>query len=258
MAQGYVSPVRLPSGEILEGFAEHKIPHQSYEIPAWVGGESTGEHFILVHGYGGTRGYWAELARLLAKRGTVHIISTMGQSESPAKEVGFGVGESQEIITVAKAIRVEDADARIHLLGVSMGGAATWLAAGEQPELFESVTSEAAFARLDWGSDDFLSVAVPAGSTVFRPIIWMAERRKGLRGSEVSPALAAEKFSGPSLILQSKGDKMFGARHGESIARAAGTQVTWFEGYKHAEIFQSEAKEVDRLIGEMISKSKAD
>ncbi|MBX3113150.1 MAG: alpha/beta fold hydrolase [Fimbriimonadaceae bacterium] len=254
MAQGYVSPIRLKSGDIFDGFTEQNIAYKNYQIPTWVGGSQTNDYFILVHGYGGTRGYWRDIAPLLAGRGTVYIPSTMGQSESPAKQVGFGKGESSEIIAIAEAIRAKDSSARIHLLGVSMGGAATWLAAGDRPDLISSVTSEASFAQLDWGSDDFLSVNVPGGARLFRPIIWIAERKVGIKGSEVSPAQAAAKFKGPSIIMQSHGDIMFGARHCDSIAQATNSRVTWFEGYKHAEIFQDEAERVDEMIGDMISK----
>jgi len=254
MAQGYVSPIRLKSGDIFEGFTEQNIPFENYKIPTWVGGNQTRDHFILVHGYGGTRGYWRDIAPLLAGRGEVYILSTMGQSESPVKQVGFGKGESTEIIAVAESIRAKDADARIHLLGVSMGGAAVWLAAGDRPDLISSVTTEASFAQLDWGSDDFLSVSIPGGSTIFRPIIWIAEGKTGIKGSTVSPAKAAANFKGPSIIMQSHGDKMFGSRHCETIAKAANSQVTWFEGYKHAEIFQDEAEQVDEMIGDMIAR----
>ncbi len=248
MAKGYVSPVRLSAGERLPGVREVAFETDGYEIPAWRGGEGD-DVFLLVHGYGGRQSYWNELATELMPHGEVVVIATMGQTVSPVGEVGFGDGEAGEIITVAKALREEGK--RVHVVGVSMGGAAAWLAAGREPELFTSVTTEAAFARLDWGSDDFLSVSVPGGARLFRPIVLLAERKKGVNGAEIRPADAAKKFGGPALILHSRGDGMFGARHAEALAEAAGVEVTWFEGWKHAEIFQNEAERVAVMIREV-------
>lgn len=245
MAKGYVSPVRLNAGERLAGVREVAFETDGYEIPAWRGGAGD-DVFLLVHGYGGRQSYWNELATELMPHGEVVAIATMGQTVSPVGEVGFGKGEAGEVLAVARALRAEGK--RVHVVGVSMGGAAAWLAAGEEPGLFSSVTTEAAFARLDWGSDDFLSVSVPGGARFFRPIVLLAERKKGVIGAEIRPMDAAKKYEGPALILHSRGDGMFGARHAEALAKAAGVEVTWFEGWKHAEIFQNEAKKVAQLI----------
>lgn len=248
-AYGYVSPVRLKAGERLTGFHDVGFENGDYKIPAWRGGAGE-DVFVLVHGYGGTQGYWNPLAAELVKQGEVVVLATMGQTVSPAKEVGFGKGEAQEIIRVAEALVSEGK--RVHLVGVSQGGAASWLAAGERPELFKSVTTEAAFARLDWASEEFLGVSVPKGAVVFRPIVLMAERKKGLRGHEVRPADLARKWKGPSLIFQSRDDGMFTPRHGESFAEATGGEVLWYSGLKHAEIFSERAEEVAGLIKEMV------
>ncbi|ARU39867.1 hypothetical protein CCB80_01440 [Armatimonadetes bacterium Uphvl-Ar1] len=248
MAKGYVSPVRLNAGERLAGVREVAFETDGYEIPAWRGGEGD-DVFLLVHGYGGRQGYWNELATELMPHGEVVAIATMGQTVSPVGEVGFGAGEAGEVLAVARALRAEGK--RVHVVGVSMGGAAAWLAAGEEPELFSSVTTEAAFARLDWGSDDFLSVSVPGGARFFRPIVLLAEKKKGVNGAEIRPVDAAKKYEGPALILHSRGDGMFGERHAEALANAAGVEITWFEGWKHAEIFQNEARKVGEMIREV-------
>lgn len=248
MAQGYVSPVRLSAGEMPSGMSVSAFKTDEYEIPAWRGG--TGDNvFLLVHGYGGNQGYWNELATELLPYGEVVVIATMGQTVSPIEDVGFGKGEAAEVLAVARDLKRDGK--RVHVVGVSMGGAAAWLAAGAAPELFASVTTEAAFAQLDWASSDFLSVSIPGGATLFRPIVLIAERRKGVNGSEIRPVDGAAQYGGPSLILHSQGDRMFGARHAEALARAAGVEVTWFDGLSHAAISQTEAHRVAELIREV-------
>lgn len=249
MAQSYVSPIRLGAGERPNDFRDVRFDTGVYEIPAWRGGKGD-DVFLLVHGYGGNQGYWNPLSRELSQHGEVVVLATMGQTISPAKEVGFGLGESEEILIVAEQLVSEGK--RVHLVGVSQGGAASWIAAGSQPELFKSVTTEAAFARLDWASEEFLSVSMPRGHQVFRPIILIAERRKGIKGSEVRPVDFAKNWRGPCLIFQSKDDGMFTARHGESFADAVGGEVSWYSGLKHAEIFSERPFEAANAIMEMV------
>lgn len=249
MAMAYVSPVRLKPGERLLGFSETSFEGVGYKIPAWRGG-SGDDVFLLTHGYGGNQGYWNPLARELVQFGEVVVIATMGQTVSPVKQVGFGVGEAEEILCVARSLVKEGK--RVHVVGVSMGGAASWIAAGTAPDVFSSVTTEAAFARLDWASDDFLSVSIPGGAKLFRPIVLIAQRRKGLEPAEVLPAEFATRWVGPSLIFHSHDDGMFGARHPEALAKATGKEIQWFENLKHTEIFRDRAPEVSRVIKEMM------
>ncbi len=250
MALAYVSPVRLNSGERLSGFNDASFPGKEYEIPAWRGGE--GDHvFVLVHGYGGTQSYWNPLAAELVKFGEVVVLATMGQTVSPAKQVGFGDGESEEILAVARVLK--GGGKFVHLVGVSMGGAASWMAAGKEPALISSVTTESAYARLDWGGEDFLSVSIPGGAKIFRPIVLMAQRRSGVKSAEVRPVDYAAKWKGPSLILHSRDDGMFGARHPEALAEATGNEILWYEKLKHTEICRDRAPEVAKRIWQMVN-----
>ncbi|MFM9874174.1 MAG: alpha/beta fold hydrolase [Fimbriimonadaceae bacterium] len=250
MALAYVSPVRLKPGERLPGFVEVGFLGNGYVIPAWRGGSGE-DVFVLVHGFGGTQGYWNPLAAELVSQGEVVILATMGQTVSPIKQVGFGEGESGEVLVVVRALKAEGK--RVHLVGVSMGGAASWIAAGLAPELISTVTTEAAFARLDWAGDDFLSVSIPGGARVFRPIVLIAQKRRGVVSSEVRPAESASRWQGPSLIFHSRDDGMFGARHPEAISGATGGGIRWYEGLKHSEIFQDRAPEVAEMIRGMVS-----
>ncbi len=255
MAGMYLSPVRYRSGLPLPNFQADSIPADGYAIPAWRGGSGR-EKFILVHGYGGNREYWSELAPRLAARGEVIVLATRGQDESPARTVGFGLGESEEIDAAAKMLKESNQHCRIHLVGVSQGGAACWIAAGRSPGRYASVTTEAAFARLDWAIDGFFSVRVKGVRTLFEPVIGLAELRSGTKRNAIRPFEYAEKFDGPSLILMSRDDEMFTERHADLLARATGGEPVWYEGMSHAEIFVREAEDVDRRIGLMIEKLK--
>lgn len=249
MASAYVSPIRLRAGSPIDGFREVTFAGDGYEIPAWQGGSEI-DVFVLVHGYGGTQSFWNPLAEQLLKYGEVVILATMGQTVSPARQVGFGEGEAGEVLAVARVLK--SAGKRVHLVGVSMGGAASWMAAGTDPELISSVTTESAFARLDWAGDDFLSVSIPGGARIFRPIVLMAQKKKGVVSSEVRPMEYAKKWTGPSLIFHSRDDGMFGPRHPEALSEATGRPIEWYDGLKHTEICRDRAPEVAEKIWRMV------
>ena len=253
LAGSYLSPVRFRSGSPILGFTESTIPFSGYEIPAWRGGSGP-DKFILVHGYGGNREYWSNLAPLLAKRGEVIIIATQGQDTNPTPRVGFGLGEAHEIEAAARCIQQTQTVSRIHLVGVSQGGSACWIAAGEHPELYASVTTEAAFARLDWAVDEFFDVRVTGMRYVFGPVVSLAELRSGVKRGTVNPVDGAAKFKGRSLILMSRDDSMFSERHAEAFAGATGHPPVWYTGHDHAQIMVDEAEDVDARIGEMLKK----
>lgn len=248
MARAYVRPIRLDPGERLPDMHEVFFDAGDYQIPAWRGGHGS-DVFLCVHGYGGTPAGWNNLARELLPFAEVVSLATKGQTISPEGEVGFGLGEAQEVLAVARILMAEGK--RIHLVGVSMGGAACWIAAGTEPALFASVTTEAAFSRLDWATDEFLSVSIPHGSKLFGLIVVFAERQVGIKGIDVRPFEYAAKWNGPCTILQSQDDGMFSARHAEEIAKAVKQPVRWFKGLKHAEIIQERAGEVALLIREI-------
>lgn len=248
MARGYVSPIRLGVGELPSGFVRQDFVDGEGTVPAWRGGEGS-TVFLCVHGYGGRPGSWTPLARVLESYGEVVMIATMGQTVSFVREVGFGLGESYEVERVASALVAEGK--RVVGIGVSMGGAAVWLAAGRRPDLFAGVVTEASFARLDWATRDFLGVSIPAGADLFHLIVWFAERRKKVRGSEILPVEGARSFGGRGAIVHSRTDAMFGARHPEAMAEALGVEVCWFEGSKHADVSIDRPREFAGVVLEV-------
>ncbi|MDI9634631.1 alpha/beta fold hydrolase [Geitlerinema splendidum] len=150
MARNYISPIRFATTDRPPFLAEATIANGKYDIPVWQTRGLSSDNpkqdvFIMVHGYGGDRSVWNNLAAQFEHSAEIVIPATMGQTESPAPRVGFGLGESDEILTIATWVKSKNPASRIHLVGVSMGGSACWIAAGKHPELFESVISGGGF-----------------------------------------------------------------------------------------------------------------
>lgn len=256
----YIQPVRLPEGPRPEFLQEAQIPNGRYSIPAWVSPEllanppkkSRRPVVILVHGMGGSRCDWVDLARALTPSARVIILATRGQTVSPVEKVGFGGKEAEEVIAAAEWAKAK-AGGPVVPVGTSMGGAASWLASEKRPDLFAAIVTEGAFARLDWASDDFLAVKIPFGAAVFHPVNIMARQMSGIDPDEIRPERAARAWRGrPALIVHGEEDVMFGARHAEALRDASGAPIWWVPGAGHAEVSRMAAREFAARILELV------
>lgn len=256
LAEGYVSPVRLAEDPRPEWLLEVEILSEGGDIPAWSSldsAESDRPVFLLAHGYGGNRAYWNPLVEELRAYGDVVVPAMAGQGASRKDQVGFGLTESRELIDCAEWVRARFPGRKIALIGVSMGGAACWLAAERRPELFNAVITEGSFMSLEAGSRDFLSVSIPGGATIFRPIILMAERKSGITADQVVPVRAAESWKGkPALIIHGGEDRMFRVEHAEALARATGAEIWEVPAARHAEVTKLEPVEYARRAVELL------
>lgn len=254
LAYKYVYPVRFEEGDLPHWATETTIPGSNYDIPVWLGEERGAPVYILVHGYGGSRGDWTTLGELLAKNGTVIVPATTGQTVSPGKAVGFAVAEAEEIIACARWAKQEyGKDTPVVVVGISMGGAASWLAAANEPDLFSAVVSEGAFSQLDTATDDFLSSRIRGGSNVFRPVKTFGHWISKCDPKTVRPIDAAKKWAGrPALVIHGGNDELFPPVHAEALSQAAGCELWIVKGARHAGVSQIAADEMAERIVNLV------
>lgn len=215
--------------------------------PVWViGPENPKASFVMCHGYGGSRHTWTELAERLAKRGYASYLPSMpAHGGSPKQEVGFGVTESELALAVAR-----QAKGKVIGVGVSLGGAAIWLACDKDPTAFDAVCTESAFPRLNQATDAFLDRALPAGRIAFAPVRWIAEWQSGVKAGTINPIRGAEKMRGkPVLVMHGDADKLFPLTFGRELAEASGTELWCVPKARHAYCFDVGPTEyTNRLI----------
>ena len=243
LASGYVKPARNVAGNLPSSMRVVTIDHEPHRLVAWashglVDGEPQYDTVvILAHGYGGNRDHWEFLIDHLAGRAEIVAPTMQGQDASLADKVGFGPGEAAEIVSAARWAREQyDSDPNVVLFGVSLGGSACWLAAGEHPELFDAVVTEGAFAPLESASDEFLGFVFRRGSSLMRPVIWFANMQGGIDPSKVRPVDAAKKWNGPALVIHGQEDALFGTHHAEELAAACGGELWLVEELTHAQL----------------------
>ncbi len=240
LAWHYVHPPRVAPPAVPEGLKEVEIDGPKYAIPAWTGKGGTQEVvFILAHGIKGARESWTAPAEQLLSRGYSVVIPAMsGHEASRGGQVGFGPTEADELIAVARWARGEYPFHQIVAVGISMGGAAVWLASAKDPAAFDGIVTEGAFARLGEVSDRWLDRALPLGHIWLAPVILFSRWMTGVNPSDINPVVAARTWRGrPALVIHASEDTLISRSNADDLAQAAGCSVYEVPGARHAQAY---------------------
>ena len=255
LALGYIHPRRVVpakppwAGEVL-------VPSRFGPTPCWATkGLSLGHPskvvFVLVHGYGGTRGSWSDAIKDLHDRGYDSLTLAMpGQDASPAKSVGFGLSEAHVIVDAVHWLRGNTPPhTKIVVLGVSMGGAATWIASAEDPSI-DGIITEGAYARFGEAMNCFFERKMWGGSFILAPVVSIAKRLTGLQPESVRPVDQAARWKGkPALIIQGGADTLITADQASDLAAAAGCPEWIVPGAQHAQCYEVQKRQyLDHIV----------
>ncbi|MBC8063760.1 MAG: alpha/beta fold hydrolase [Chlorobia bacterium] len=231
LASKYVRPGTTNAGPPPIGLS------QTTGINAWASAIKPGQSvYILVHGYGGSQFGWTDVANGLADMGVGVVIPALPGHDNRTNETsGFALKESQIVLdTVNWAREKAGKDVKIVLVGISMGGAACWLASERDPTI-HAVATEGSFARLGPATASWFDRKAPGASTYLAPVIWFAKRMSGVDPALVNPVEAAAKWKGkPSLVIHGDEDQLFPVENGKELAAASGGVCWIVKGATHA------------------------
>lgn len=240
LAKLYVSPPRGLPPHPAE-FSRIVLPDHE---PLWVSPGLSSDKargkalFVMVHGYRGNVGHFAELGRRLVDQGYEVILTELaGHGDSPDAHCGFGTRESDVVVEATRWGRAKfSKPPRVVLVGVSMGGAAAWLASAKAPELFDAVATEGAFARLDEVTDSWFDRILPQGHVAFWPVKGFASYLSGIDSSKVNPIDAAHAWNGrPALVIHCADDDLMKPSYARDLAEASGARTWTIPNAAHAQ-----------------------
>ena len=110
---------------------------------------NSGRYVITMHGYKDTALYNGIFYRYMAECGyDVLVIDVRGHGKSEGVWLSMGEKEKDDLLLWVDYIRTMDEDAKIVLHGVSMGGAAVMLAAGENPANVVAAIEESGYSSV--------------------------------------------------------------------------------------------------------------
>lgn len=244
-AHGYLQPVRsvplLPPDyreEIIAG------------TPCWVtpGWRERKTVFLAIHGYGGGRNQWTLLAKSLDAEGFGVVMPAMpGHDASPERSVGFGQKEAGVVTKIAEEL----APRRIVLLGVSLGGAAVWQAAGAHPERYAAVATEGTYPTFSEAMDRFLS-RLPGPKFLKAPVVTFARWESGIDPALQRPIDGAREWAKtgkPAIVCHGDADELFPLDYGRRMSEAANCPLWIVPGARHAYVDETDHKGwVKRLV----------
>jgi pimeloyl-ACP methyl ester carboxylesterase len=246
LANSVMSPPRRVA-DMPDAFKEVEIVPGS---PAWVSPdlETKDEVFVMSHGLGGDRGFFADTAIALQKKGYGVVLTAMpGQDTSKIKTIGFGTLESEVIKKTLDALKAK----KIVIVGCSMGGAATWMAS-DHPKVAGIVT-EGAYSRLGPVTKEWLKAKIPGGDIVFAPVIWIATWKLGIRAGDINPVEFAEKWdrSKPAVVIQAENDSLIPRVQADELAKASGAEYWVVKGVGHANCQDERDTYLEKLVSVM-------
>ena len=232
LASKYVRPGVANDGPIPKGF------HESAQPNAWVSDDlaKTKDVFVLVHGYGGNQFGWSDVAKRLTAKGYGVVIPALpGHDNRVAETSGFAEKESTEVARTVDWVRIEaKPGARIALVGVSMGGAACWLATSKTSNI-DAIATEGCFARLEPATKRWFDRKAPGASVYLAPVIWFAKRMSEVDPSTINPVEAAANWRGkPSLVIHGSDDQLFDIADAKALAKESGGELWIVQGAGHA------------------------
>lgn len=234
----YLSPGRSEAGPAPAGLQDAAFESGGFRVPAWVSPnvETASLVYVLAHGYGGNRARWEPEMRSLERAGFGSIAPAMpGQDASPEPRVGFGITEARTLVDAVKWVRAHHhGPVKIVLMGVSMGGAACWLASEKDPSV-DGIITEGAYAEFPAAMSQFFNRRIPLGAILLRPVIWMTTWRSGVKPADIMPVRAAAKWLGrPALVIQAGADDLILRHQANELEKASGAQFWMVPGASHA------------------------
>ncbi len=206
----------------------------------WIPAEGARTVALFVHGYMMNRCELVPEAHLLWRHGLSCLVMDLRcHGRSGGKQCSLGVHERRDVAAAVHFVRERVPDARVLLIGSSMGSAASALALADDPALADAIVLDSAYGRLDraiMGWWRFLGGNLLAAVFCPMPLIgWPLTRVNPFR-TDIAEALPriGEK---PALFFHGRCDNL--ALPSEAIrnfAAACGPkEIVWFEGCGHSE-----------------------
>jgi alpha-beta hydrolase superfamily lysophospholipase len=162
----------------------------------------------LFHGLRGNRGKVLGRIAFLAGAGYRCVcFDHRGHGQSEGRWTSFGYFESRDVTAILQLIRRRWPDEPCAILGISMGAAAVCYAA-EQARSCRAIILESMYHDLVSAFQTRLGRAFPIWFHRFRRgVIWVTERRLGLRLADLAPYASIGKLApAPVLLLTGSND----------------------------------------------------
>ncbi len=181
--------------------------HSGSLLHGWyLAGEKGAGAIVLLHSLHGTRLSMLSRARLLHDAHySVLLFDFQANGESPGKHVTFGHLESMDAQAAVDYMRTRQPDAKIGVIGMSMGGAAAIMAEPSLP--IEALVVEAVYPSLDQAIADRLTMRLGRWSEILIPMLtFQIKPRLGFEAAALRPIAHVASLHMPKLFIAGSED----------------------------------------------------
>ncbi len=241
-----IRPPRIPSicspGAI--GAPQEIVTIKSHDLIElsgwWVQGSHPTSVAILCHGYFLSKGELAPIAYMLWQQGFSSLLFDFrGHGKSDGAVCSFGYHERNDVLSAMEWVRKRNPDARIVLIGSSMGSVASALAWAENPEMADALVLDSAYANLGKAVGGWWRFI---GGTWLSILFWPAARIGvlflGFNPFAIKVPEFLEQLRGrPMLFMHGTDDPVAPVKQaGKNLhAMGPGVEAVWFDGCNHSE-----------------------
>lgn len=221
----------------------------------WMPVEGAKAAVVFVHGKDACRGdelkasTWALARRFNAAGLAVLMIDLRGHGHSSPARLTYGHRERYDVLGAVDWLRAQG-HTRVGVLGASMGGASTLLAAADEPAI-AAIVADSAFA--DFGQmiqRQFRKLSRLPGC-VLPAALLISRALTGIALQHVRPLDAAARLAGrPCLLIHSLGDRFVPAVDAERLAEAARAELWITESDRHIGSYSAAPEDyTQRVLG---------
>jgi len=217
-------------------------------------------YIILLHGHNAAGIQMVRYVEFYTGLGYNCVLPDMSRAgASDGKFVSFGNDESDEVLLWIDKIRELNPNAKIGLMGESMGAATAILAAYKGADV-EFVIDYCGYASVKLALKRMFKIFPPA--IIMFPGMWIYMRCLGLDFGTVTPLKAAESLTCPVLLLHSKTDKMTYYQDAlliyDNLKNARLKRITLFENAQHGLCHTNYKEDFEKAISDFLAEAEVE
>jgi uncharacterized protein len=219
----------------------------------WVPQDEPKAVLVCAHGYMMNKAELAPYAPRLRELGIAFLfLDFPAHGRSTGKRSGFGYRERTTVFAAVDEARERYPNAKIVLVGSSMGAAASAFALGEKPDLADALILDSAYNRLSDAVNGWWRFIGGRKMQIFMaPAVYLGVPIAGLNPMNIYVADALRNVVAPTLLLHGQSDTLASPQAAtENFEALAGQKtIVWFPGRNHSEArWEDSEKYFDSVI----------
>ncbi|WLQ12401.1 alpha/beta hydrolase [Hahella aquimaris] len=212
---------------------------------------------LLLHGVRSDRTSMIRRALFLQKSGySSLLIDLQAHGETPGEQITFGYRESDNVRSAVAYLRTQRQCAKVAIIGVSLGGAASLL--GQSPAPADAYILEAVYPNIEQAVSNRLSMRLGLLGEWLAPLLTaQIPLRLGVSINELKPEEAIKRVQAPVLIIAGTADEHTTLPESKRLfANAPEPKSLWLvTGAHHQDFYDFSAQEYEEQVTRFLRRS---